>query len=101
MIVDVRMGESGIPGNSIIVVGELTDGVALMSGGGKWLVSSDIVRGVGVKKIRFPSISNLTLGGESIVDKCDNWDGDIGASSGPSTFVRLFILLTLRLIRRT
>jgi hypothetical protein len=75
-IVEVRMGDSGIPGSSILV-GELTDGV-LMSGG-KWLVSSNIVRVRG-ERIRFPSTSNLTRG-DSIVDKCDNWDGDIGTSS--------------------
>jgi hypothetical protein len=33
-------------------------------------------------------------------DNCDDWDGDIGANSGPSTSVHLFILLTLRLIRK-
>jgi hypothetical protein len=74
MNVEVRMGDSGmIPGSSIHVVGELTDGIMLR--GGKWLFSSDVVRG---EKVRVPS--NLTRG-ESIVDKCDNWDGDIGASS--------------------
>jgi hypothetical protein len=74
MIVEVRMGDSGmIPGSSIHV-GEIADG---MLRGGKWLFSSDsdVVRG---EKARFPS--NLTRG-DSIVDKCDNWDGDIGASS--------------------
>jgi hypothetical protein len=65
-IVDVRMGDSGmIPGSSIHI-GELTNGTLR---GVKWLFSSDIC---------FPS--NLTLG-ESIGDKWDNWDGDIGASS--------------------
>ena len=59
MNVDVRMGDSGmIPGSSIHI-GELT-------------VTDDAVPGC------FPS--NLTRG-ESIGDKCDNWDGDIGASS--------------------
>lgn len=73
MNVEVRMGDSGMmPGSSIHVVGELTDGMLRR---GKRLFSSDVVRG---EKVRFPS--NLTRG-ESIVDKCDNWDGDIGASS--------------------
>lgn len=59
MNVDVRMGDSGmIPGSSIHI-GELT-------------VTDDVVPRC------FPS--NLTLG-ESIGDKYDNWDGDIGASS--------------------
>lgn len=72
MIVEVRMGDSGmIPGSSILV-GELTD-TALREG--KRLLSSDVVRG---GKKGFPS--NLTWG-ESMGDKCDNWDGDIGASS--------------------
>jgi len=30
-------------------------------------------------------------------DSCDDRDSDMGASSGPSIFVHLFILLTLRL----
>ena len=68
------MGDSGmIPGSSILI-GELTGG-ALRGPGGKWIFSSDVVRGV---KTRFPS--NLTRG-ESIADKGENWDGDIGASS--------------------
>src|SRR6267154_4909560 len=72
MIVEVRMGDSGmIPGSSILI-GELTDG---MLRGGKWLFSSDVVRG---GQTRFPS--NLTRG-ESMGDKYDDWDGDIGASS--------------------
>jgi len=97
-IVDVRIGDSGKVGSSRIV-GELTDTDAALRGG-KWSsFSSDAVRGVrGGMIILFPS--NLTRG-ESIVVNCENWDGDIGASSGPSTFVSLFILLTLRLIRRT
>lgn len=89
MIVDVRMGDSGMIRGSSRLIGELTD-TALRGG-----ISSDVDRG---ERTRFPS--NLTQG-DSIGDKCDNWDGDIGASSGPSTFVRLFIFLTLRLTRRT
>lgn len=75
MIVEVRMGDSGmIPGSSILV-GELTDS-ALREGKCDWLLSSDVV--CGGKKKGFPS--NLTRG-ESMGDICDNWDGDIGASS--------------------
>jgi hypothetical protein len=66
------MGDSGMILGSSIHVGELTDG---MLRGGKWLFSSDVVRG---GRIRIPS--NLTRG-ESIGDKYDNWDGDIGVSS--------------------
>jgi hypothetical protein len=74
MIVEVRMGDSGmIPGSSILI-GELTDGTVMLSGS-RWLFSSDVVRG---GKTRFAS--NLTRG-ESMGDNCDNWDGDIGASS--------------------
>ena len=78
MNVDVQMGDSGtIPGSSRLVE-ELTD--SALRGGrgrGKWLVISDVDRG---EKVRFAS--NLTRGESSIgVDTCDNWDGDIGASS--------------------
>ena len=76
MNVDVQMGDSGtIPGSSRLVE-ELTDS-ALRGGMCKWLVISDVDRG---EKVRFAS--NLTRGESSIgVDTCDNWDGDIGASS--------------------
>jgi len=73
------------------LIGELTK-EALREG--KWLVISEVLR---------EGTTSITSGlrrGESIVN-WDNWDGDIGVSSGPRTFVRLFMLLTLRLIRRT
>jgi len=72
MIVEVRMGDSGMIQGSSILVEELTDGTLR---GGKWLFSSDVVRG-GKTCIA----SNLTRG-ESMGDKYDNWDGDIGTSS--------------------
>lgn len=79
MNVDVRMGDNGeIPGSSILV-GELTDTDTALRGG-KWLVNSDVAPG---GKMRIPS--NLTRG-ESVVDNCDNRDGDIGASSKKQKF---------------
>jgi hypothetical protein len=68
MNIEVRMGDSGVISGSWIlelVVGELTD-TALR--GGKWLDSSDIVRGG--TWIRIPS--NLTRGESAVADNGDN-----------------------------
>jgi len=69
MIVEGRMGDRGWPGRST-VAGGVTMGAAR---GRKWLVGSD----VDGERMCVPS----DLACESN-ESCDDWDGDITASSG-------------------
>jgi len=63
-----------------------------VANGRKCFDGSDVVDGE-----RMSVLSDLTSDSN---ESCDAWDGDMGASSGPRISVHLFIVLTLRLIRK-
>lgn len=87
VIVERRMGDRGWLGRSTVAGGVVMGATR----GRKCLVGSD----VDGERVCVPS----DLTSESN-ESCDDWDGDITASSGPRISVHRFILLTLRRMRK-
>jgi len=86
MVVEMRSGDRGSLGRCSMLAGTVT--VEALRGR-NCLFGSDVD---GEKMLGVPSCFVCESN-----DICDDRDSDMGASSGPSIFVHLFILLTLRL----